>query len=82
MPYTHVYSHDRGYGQQAAERAGREHSAEMRDLDLAPGTPVEVTGTHEVNGHVIVAWTDQSGTARNTAIDPDFFDQHFTVKEN
>lgn len=79
MPSTHVYTHDKGYGQHHAEAIGREHPAEMRDLDMAPGTEVEAGETQEGTGHLIVGWTDQSGTHRDTAIDPGFFAEHFSA---
>lgn len=78
MPPTHSYAHDVGFGRHHADLEGREHPAEMRDLDMAPGTGVEVAGTDEASGYRIVAWKDQSGTARHTAVEPSFFDAHFT----
>jgi hypothetical protein len=80
MPATHVYRHPqgKGYGQHHAESAGREHPAEMRDLDMPSGTQVEHAGTDEDTGALIVSWTDRTGIGRRTAVDPGFFTAHFT----
>lgn len=79
MPTTHAYTHPdgKGLGQHHAEAAGREHPAEMRDLDMPHGTQVEHLATDEDTGALIVAWTDSGGTARTTAVQPDFFAAHF-----
>lgn len=79
MPATHKYSHPsgKGFGQHHAEESGRELPAEMRDLDMPDGAEVEHADTDEDNGYLIVAWTDTSGTARRTAIEPGFFTEHF-----
>jgi hypothetical protein len=79
MPPTHVYTHPdrKGLGQHHAEEAGREHPAEMRDLDMAHGTEVEHVATDEDTGHLIVNWTDLSGHPRSTSAAPDFFAAHF-----
>ena len=77
MPSTHKYAHDKGFGEHHAAEDGRELPAEMRDLDMAPGTEVEHVGTDEDRNLVIVAWTDTAGDARRTSIGPDFFVSHF-----
>jgi len=77
MPATHKYVHDKGLGEHHATAASRELPAEMRDLDLAPGTEVEHADTDEDTGRPIVAWTDTTGTGRRTTIDPEFFADHF-----
>lgn len=77
MPATHKYAHDKGFGEHHATEAGREIPAEMRDLDMAPGTEVEHDGTDEDRNLVIVAWTDKAGDARRTSVDPAFFVSHF-----
>jgi len=79
MAPTHRYVHDKGLGQHHAEASSRELPAEMRDLDLPPGTEVEHAATDEDTGALIVAWEDRSGITRNTAVDPEFFDSHFTA---
>ena len=79
---THVYNHEKGFGQHHADEAGRELPAEMRDLDLAPGTEVEHIDTDESNGYLIVSWTDKSGNPRNTAVEPGFFAEHFTETDS
>lgn len=77
MP-AYLYTHDKGLAQHHAEAAGRELPAEMRDLDMPPGTPAEHVATDEANGYLIVAWTDKSGVLRHTAVEPVFFAGHFT----
>jgi hypothetical protein len=79
MTATHVYAHDKGFGRHHADLEGREHPAEMRDLDMAPGTEAELAGTDEASGYRIVAWADQSGTPRQTSVEPGFFAAHFTA---
>ena len=74
---SYTYTHDKGFGEHHAAAAGRELPAEMRDLDMAPGTKVDVADTDEKTGAVIVAWTDKSGVLRHTAVQPDFFAEHF-----
>jgi hypothetical protein len=74
---THKYAHSRGLGEHHATESGRELPAEMRDLDLAPGTEVEVADTDEDTGRPIVAWTDTTGTGRRTTVDAEFFAEHF-----
>lgn len=54
-----------------------EHAELMADLDMESGTEVEHVDTDETNGHLIVAWTDKTGTPRRTAIEPQFFAGHF-----
>lgn len=77
MPATHRYTHGRGLGEHHATAAGRELPAEMRDLDMPPGTEVEHADTDEDTGRPIVAWTDTTGTGRRTTVDPEFFAEHF-----
>ena len=77
MPATHKYVHDRGFGQHHAEASQRELPAEMRDLDMAPGTEVEVAGTDEDTGRPILAWADATGNGRRTTVDTEFFAEHF-----
>ena len=74
-----TYSHDKGLGEHHAAQAGRELPAEMRELDMAPGTEVVHEATDESNGFVIVSWRDKGGVPRNTAIEPGFFAEHFTA---
>lgn len=79
MPPTHVYTHPagKGFGQHHAEESGREHPAEMRDLDMAHGTQVEHVATDEDRGLEVVAWTDMSGHDRRTSVEPEFFASYF-----
>jgi hypothetical protein len=79
MPATHRYSHPegKGFGQHHAEAGQRELPAEMRDLDMPPGTEVEHIATDDDRNLVVVAWTDRAGDARRTSVDPDFFVSHF-----
>ena len=77
MPPTHRYTHSRGLGEHHATEASRELPAEMRDLDMAPGTEVEHADTDEDTGRPIVAWTDTTGTGRRTTVDQEFFAEHF-----
>jgi hypothetical protein len=79
MPASqYKYAHDKAFGQHHAETgARRELPAEMRDLDLGPGTVVEQVGTDEDTGRPILAWTDGTGTGRRTTVDPEFFAEHF-----
>jgi hypothetical protein len=77
--YTYAHPAGKGLGQHHAEAAGREHPAEMRDLDMPSGTGVEHADTDEDTGALIVAWTDRGGVARRSAVDPGFFTAHFTA---
>jgi hypothetical protein len=77
MPATHRYAHDKGFGEHHATEASRELPAEMRDLDMPPGTEVEHIATDEDTGALIVAWEDRGGITRHTAVQPDFFDERF-----
>jgi hypothetical protein len=83
MP-THAYRHPagKGFGQHHSEAHGRELPAEMRDLDMASGTPVEHIATDEDTGALIVAWTDSSGIQRHTAVDAAFFAENFTTAQD
>lgn len=74
---SYTYTHDKGLGEHHAAAAGRELPAEMRDLDMAPGTKVTTVATDDATGRVIVAWTDKSSVLRHTSVDPDFFAEHF-----
>ena len=51
--------------------------AEMRDLDMEPGTEVEVAGHDEERDLVLVNWTDANGTPRTTSLPPDTFAADF-----
>jgi len=53
----------------------------MADLDLAPGTEVEVVPNPEANGWVLIAWTDKHGDARCTSIAEAEFAAHFAPQE-
>lgn len=77
MPATYKYVHGKGLGEHHAGTERRELPAEMRDLDLAPGTVVEHADTDVDTGWPILAWTDTTGTGRRTTIDPGFFTDHF-----
>ena len=77
MPATHRYTHDAGFGAHHATVAGRELPAEMRDLDLPPGTEVELADTDEDTGRPILAWADATGNGRHTTVDTEFFADHF-----
>jgi hypothetical protein len=79
MPATHVYNHaqGKGFGQHHAEEGGRELPAEMRDLDMADGTEVEHVATDIERRLEVVAWTDMSGDARRTSVEPEFFASNF-----
>jgi hypothetical protein len=80
---SHVYAHPegKGLGEHHAGEHGRELPAEMRDLDLPPGTEADHIATDEDTGAVILAWTDRTGTPRNSAVSPEFFAAHFTEGE-
>ena len=55
-------------------------AATMADLDMPDGTPVELeAGAPETaeDGRPVVAWTDQFGTARRTAMAPETFTTYF-----
>jgi hypothetical protein len=80
MPASYRYDHPEslGLGEHHAAGHGRELPAEMRDLDMPHGTVAEHAGTDEATGAVILAWTDKSGTPRNTAVQPGFLATHFT----
>lgn len=78
MSHTFNHPEGKGLGEHHAAEAGRELPAEMRDLDMPSGTHVEIAGTDEATGAVIVAWTDRGGVLRHTAIQPEFFAAHFT----
>lgn len=52
-------------------------SQTMADLDMHDGTEVELTHRDETTGEVIVAWTDQTGTPRNTSLTPQLLAQFF-----
>lgn len=88
----YLYSHPdgAGLGEAHADQAddalherpifpGQEPAAgqNMAALDLPSGTVVEVDAEAD-DPAVIVLWADQFGTARRSAIDPEFFDAHFT----
>lgn len=79
MPATHRYVHPegKGLGEHHAHEAGREHPAEMRDLDMPSGTQVEHVATDAERGLEVVAWTDLSGDARRTSVGPAFFTARF-----
>jgi hypothetical protein len=81
MVSRYAYSHPecKGVGEHHANESGRELPAEMRDLDLAHGTEIEHVATDEGTGALILAWTDRSGTNRNSAVSPEFFAGHFTA---
>lgn len=53
-------------------------SAEMRDLDMPPGTVVTVVGHDDERDLVLVEWTDLSGNGRVTSIEPAVFAENFT----
>lgn len=74
----YLYSHPDGHGV-GRHHAGRELSAEMRDLDLSHGTEVERVATDEDTAALILAWKDRTGVARNSAVSPEFFAAHFTA---
>lgn len=52
-------------------------SATMADLDMPHGTEVEHLGRDEDRGLELIGWTDRSGTARTTSVEPGFFASHF-----
>ena len=81
MSYTFDHPEGKGLGEHHGDEAGRAISAEMRDLDMPSGTPVEIAGTDEDTGAVIVAWTGKGGTLRHTAVQPDFFAEYFKQDE-
>jgi hypothetical protein len=50
----------------------------MADLDMSPGTRVELLEhDHDRDLHR-VQWVDKHGTERITSVEPEFFDAHFT----
>jgi hypothetical protein len=75
--YTYSHPEGRGFGEHHANASQRELPAEMRDLDMPSGTEVEHVATDEERGLEVVAWTDLSGDARRTSVDPEFFAAHF-----
>jgi hypothetical protein len=50
---------------------------EMHELDMAPGTVVEVLDHDTARDLVLVGWTDAPGNPRTTSIEPAIFAQHF-----
>ncbi len=73
-PGRYVYNGDTGLGAAVNDRL----HPEMVELDLVPGTAVEVSGMDEERGLVLVEWTDRAGTPRITSIEPDQFGAQFT----
>lgn len=51
--------------------------SEMHDLDMPPGTEVEVVGHDEERDLVLVNWTDLQGNPRTTSIEPSTFGNDF-----
>lgn len=79
----HLYTGTAGLGEVLV---GRSLSAEMRELDMPPGTDVTVvalvpaadTGAHDnLEDSVVVTWSDRSGNPRQTSIGIERFDELF-----
>lgn len=67
------YAHTVGLGAHHAEL-----SAEMTELDMAPGTEVIVHDVdQERGGLVLLEWVDRPGNPRMTSVDPQLFGQLF-----
>jgi hypothetical protein len=54
--------------------------SEMAEMDLMPGTKVEVIGVDEDRDLVLIGWTDSLGNARITSITEDDFRSNFGGK--
>jgi hypothetical protein len=72
--YTYDPAHGTGLGHNAA---GNPLTAEMSELDLVPGTTVEVLELDADSDWPLVQWTDGTGINRITTIEPNVFDQDF-----
>jgi hypothetical protein len=59
------------------ERIMAEIDSSMEELDLHPGTEVEVVGFEDERDLVIVSWTDRQGNPRRTTVSPDELDAQF-----
>jgi len=71
---TYQPGHGTGYGHNAL---GQELTAEMKELDLKPGTSVTYMQDDD-SGWALVKWVDDVGIDRITAIEPDQFASDFT----
>jgi hypothetical protein len=65
--------HGTGYGHNAL---GQELTAEMKELDLQPGTEVTFMQYDDADW-ALVEWVDSKGLDRITAIETDQFDNDF-----
>jgi hypothetical protein len=72
---TYQPEDNRGFGERAK---GSELSAEMRELDLKPGTSVRYFAQDADSGWPIIQWRDDTGLERLTTIEPDRFEQDFS----
>jgi hypothetical protein len=67
------YSGTVGFGEMVA---GHPLTPDMADLDLQPGTAVEVAAV--LDEVVIIRWVDRRVNERRTSINPSTFAAHFT----
>jgi len=77
---THRYKADAGLAARARVAdpdVSDELPAEMHDLDMAPGTEVEVIGPDDERDLVLVNWTDRNGTPRTTSLTAETFADDF-----
>jgi hypothetical protein len=72
------YSHDVGFGEAAR---GEALDDDMAELDMPPGTDVQVIAHDDESGWPLVQWADKTGNTRITTIDPDVFDRDFIKVE-
>lgn len=68
------YIHTSGLGEAAR---GESLDEDMKELDMMPGTEVEVIAHDEESDWPIVAWEDSTRNRRITTIDPDVFSELF-----
>jgi hypothetical protein len=66
--------HGNGYGHNAL---GQELTAEMKELDLKPGTEVTLLEYDADSEWPLVQWVDDVGIDRITTIEPDTFASDF-----
>lgn len=50
----------------------------MKELDMPPGTEVDLLEDDTERGLKRVAWVDGQGTLRVTSVDPTLFDEYFS----
>lgn len=77
--FTYSHPEGKGFGEHVKADAGfGELSAEMTELDLKDGQPVEFVEPDADSGWPIIHWIDGVMIDRMTTIDPELFDLYFT----